>query len=176
MAGQHHRLVSLSICAVFATVTLAQASEQAEVERETLEAARLLAGPAIAKLPIELASVPPYGASSGVEGWTLYRSDGQGERILVYTGSRIFRCASLPQQDPQRYQCELRLASVIVHEAWHFRNGRQEAGAYTAQIAFLIGNHASDAQIAAVQMARDHILSAVRQAAKAARGNRDQPR
>lgn len=176
MASQHHRMVSLSICAVVATVTLARASNQPKVERETLDAALLLTGPAIAKLPIELASVLPDGASSGIEGWTLYRADGQGERILVYTGSKIFRCATEPQQDPQRYQCALRLASVLVHEAWHFRNGRQEAGAYTAQIAFLIGNHASDAQIAAVQMARDQVLSAARKAAKTARGNRDQPR
>jgi hypothetical protein len=58
---------------------------------------------------------------------------------------------------------------VIVHEAWHVSSGRQEAGAYIAQIAFLMANHASDAQIASVQMARDQVLAAVRNAANAAR-------
>ena len=138
------------------------------VERQTLEAALMLTGFAIAKLPIELVSVPPNGASPGVEGWTLYRADGQGERIFVYSGSAIFRCASQPDKNTESHQCLLRLASVIVHEAWHFRHGRQETGAYSAQIQFLMANHASDAHIAAVQMARDRVLAAVRKAAKEA--------
>ena len=148
----------------------------APVERQTLEAALVLTGFAIAKLPIELASVAPNGASQGVEGWTLYRADGQGERIVVYSESAIFRCASRPDTNTESHQCLLRLASVIVHEAWHFRNGRQETGAYTAQIQFLMANHASDAHIAAVQMARDRVLAAIRKAAKAARASLDWPR
>ena len=148
----------------------------APVERQTLDAALVLTGYAIAKLPIELASVAPNGASQGVEGWTLYRADGQGERIVVYSESAIFRCASRPDTNTESHQCLLRLASVIVHEAWHFRNGRQETGAYTAQIQFLMANHASDAHIAAVQMARDRVLAAIRKAAKSARESRDGPR
>ena len=148
----------------------------APVERQTLDAALVLTGYAIAKLPIELASVAPNGASQGVEGWTLYRADGQGERIVVYSESAIFRCASRPDTNTESHQCLLRLASVIVHEAWHFRNGRQETGAYTAQIQFLMANHASDAHIAAVQMARDRVLAAIRRAAKSARESRDGPR
>jgi len=146
------------------------------VEWQTLEAALVLAGFAIAKLPIELASVAPNGASPGVEGWTVYGADGQGERIFVFSESEIFRCASRPDKNTESHQCLLRLASVIVHEAWHFRNGRQETGAYTAQIQFLMANHASDAHIAAVQMARDRVLAAIRKAAKAARASLDWPR
>jgi hypothetical protein len=148
----------------------ARASDNPDpVERRTLEAALFLAGPRIAKLPIELASSVPDGASPGVEGWTSYRANGEGERISIYTGSAIFRCARLPHENPQSHECVLRLASVIVHEAWHVSSGRQEAGAYIAQIAFLMANHASDAQIASVQMARDQVLAAVRNAANAAR-------
>jgi hypothetical protein len=139
-----------------------------QVERQTLEAAILLVGPRIGKLPIELAPIAPDGTSHGVEGWTIYRADGQGERIAVFTGSEIFRCARWPHQNPQSHECVLRLASVIVHEAWHFSNGRQEAGAYGAQLSFLMANHAPDAQIAAVQMARDTVFAAARKAAKAA--------
>jgi hypothetical protein len=80
-----------------------------------------------------------------------------------------FGVASMRSKKDQSYQCLLRLASVIVHEAWHFRHGRQEADAYTAQIAFLLGNHASDEQIASVQMARDRVLAADRKPVEATR-------
>ena len=59
---------------------------------------------------------------------------------------------------------------MIVHEAWHFSHGRQAAGAYSAQISFLLANHAEHAQIAAVQRARDRVFAAARKAAKAAGG------
>jgi hypothetical protein len=75
-------------------------------------------------LPIVLAPVPPDEASRGIEGWILRREDGTAERIVVYSGSDVFRCAS----DPDRldYQCLLKLASIIVHEAWHYRHGPRE--------------------------------------------------
>ena len=56
------------------------------------------------------------------------------------------------------WQCMLKLASVLVHEAWHFRNGRDEAGAYTAQITFLM-HQGSDATAAGVRRARDRVLA-----------------
>jgi hypothetical protein len=146
------------------------------VERKTLEAALFLAGPGLATLPIELASSTPDGASQGVEGWTLYRADGQSERILIYTRSGIFRCARWPHDDLLSHECLVRLASVIVHEAWHFRHGRGEADAYGAQIIFLLANHARVAQITAVLTARDRVLAAARQPAEArSRGNRGEP-
>jgi hypothetical protein len=37
----------------------------------------------------------------------------------------------------------LKLASVIVHEAWHLQHGRDEAGAYDAQLIFLQMTEAS---------------------------------
>jgi hypothetical protein len=133
----------------------------------------LLAGRSVAGLPIALASVLPDGASKGVEGWTIPRADGKGEQIFVYTGSEIFRCASKGENS----QCVLRLASIIVHEAWHFRNGASEDGAYAAQIAFLMGNRGALEQIAGVRMARDRILDAQRKAIEEARKlSRDQQR
>ena len=147
----------------------------APVERQTLDAALVLTGYAIAKLPIELASVAPNGASQGVEGWTLYRADGQGERIVVYSESAIFRCASRPDTNTESHQCLLRLASVIVHEAWHYSHGRQEEDAYGAQLSFLRANHASDAQIAAVQVARDRVVGAVTRAVRDRASERGSP-
>ena len=146
------------------------------VERKTLEAALLLAGPGLATLPIELASSAPDGASQGVEGWTIHRAEGQGERIVIYTESGIFRCARWPHDSFLSHECLVRLASVIVHEAWHFRHGRGEVDAYGAQIVFLMANHASAAQIAAVQVARDRVLAVGRKPTAARSGrNRDEP-
>jgi hypothetical protein len=65
------------------------------------------------------------------------------------------------------HECLVRLASVIVHEAWHLRYGRLETDAYGAQIIFLLANHATGAQIAAVQTARDRVRAAARRPAVA---------
>jgi hypothetical protein len=145
------------------------------VERRTLEAALRLAGPGLSALPIELASSAPDGASPGVEGWTISGADGQAERIVIYTRSGIFRCARWPHDGPLSHECLVRLASVIVHEAWHFRYGRLEAGAYGAQIIFLLANHASGAQIAAVQTARDRVAASTRRQDEAVKRKRDDP-
>jgi hypothetical protein len=132
----------------------------------------LLSGLSVAGLPIALASVPPDGASQGIQGWTVPRADGKGEQIFVYTGSKIFRCAS----ERRNYQCVLMLASVIVHEAWHFKHGAREDEAYAAQIVFLMGNNGTLAQVAGVRMARAQALEAERKAIQTARRrSRDQP-
>jgi len=125
---------------------------------KTLERAILLAGPSVAGLPIALAEVPPAEASRGVEGWMLPRQDQTPAQIVVYSGSCVFRCAS----DPDRLdnQCLLRLASTIIHEAWHCRHGVDEAGAYEAQIAFLTTHGGSSVQITSVRLARQHVLAA----------------
>ena len=78
--------------------------------------------------------------------------NGHAERIVVYSGSDVFRCASNP--DRLDNQCLLKLASTIIHEAWHYRHGPDEAGAYDAQIAFLITHGGSSAQIAGVRRSR----------------------
>ena len=134
-------------------------------QRQTLEAALLLAGDEIARLPITLTSVRPDVASHNVEAWTDYRADGHGERIFVYSESEMFRCASWPLS---MYQCLVRVASVLVHEAWHFQHGRNEAAAYDAQIAFLMRNRATVEHIGAVRLARKHVLAAQHAATEAA--------
>jgi hypothetical protein len=129
----------------------AQASRptsQADADK-ALAGAILLAGPSIAGLPVVLAAVPPDEASRGVEGWTVYDRDGHAERIVVYRESELFGCAS--DRDRKDYQCLLRLASTIIHEAWRYRYGLDEAGACDAQIAFLALHGGSSAQIGGVR-------------------------
>ena len=104
--------------------------------RAVLDEALRLADPHLyAQLPLVLVSELPRTVSRGAEAWTVFDEQGRGDRIFVYTGSRTFRCASVPRSEQER--CLWKLASVIVHEAWHFRNGHDEVGAYDAQLVFL---------------------------------------
>ena len=125
--------------------------------QRTLERAILLAGPGVARLPIVLAATPPDGASDGVEAWVIRGPDGQVNQIGVYRESAAFRCAS--GLILQNYQCLLKVASAIVHEAWHYDHGAEEAGAYDAQIAFLVLNGGSSAQVSGVWRARERIVT-----------------
>ena len=111
-------LVVFSLAFPYPAVASSSAS-QADTTK-TLERAILLAGPSIAGLPIVLAPVPPDGASRGVEAWMLPPQDNKAAQIVVHSGSGLFRCAS----DPDRLdnQCLLKLASTIIHEAWHYRH------------------------------------------------------
>ena len=123
--------------------------------QRTLERAILLAGPGVARLPIVLAATPPDGASDGVEAWVTRGPDGQNQ-IGVYRESAAFRCAS--GLILENYQCLLKVASAIVHEAWHYNHGAEETGAYDSQIAFLVLNGGSSAQVAGVRRARERIV------------------
>jgi hypothetical protein len=126
-----------------------------------------LAGPRAAGLPIALAASPPDTASSGLEAWTIYGEDGRPSQIFVYTESEAFRCAN--RQPTPNWQCQLKLASVIVHEAWHIKNGRDEAEAYVAQLAFLIWNRAAPEVIAGVSRTRHKVIARQRRLYESAR-------
>ena len=130
-------------------------------DRETLQVAVVLAGLDDADLPITLVTVTPSSASRGAEAWITYDATGIGQRIFVYTGSDMFRCASRPLR---MRQCVIRLASVLVHEAWHIEHGPNEEDAYEAQIAFLLRNGATTEHVAAVRLAQSRVLEAKRRA------------
>jgi hypothetical protein len=136
------------------------ASREAASNLETLQRVLILAGLDRGNLPITLAAVAPASASRGVEAWTSY-DDECGDRIFVYTGSDMFRCASPPLA---MRQCLLRLASAVVHEAWHVENGRGEKEAYEVQIAFLLRNGAATEHVKAVRLAQKRVLAAERRA------------
>jgi hypothetical protein len=135
-------------------------------DRETLETVLILSGLDRANLPMTLATVAPASASRGLEAWTTYDATGIGEQIFVYTGSDMFRCASRPLG---MRQCRIRLASALVHEAWHFKNGRNEESAYEVQIAFLLRNGAATEHVMAVRLAQSRVVAAERRATAAAR-------
>lgn len=131
-----------------ATVPPSRGTSQS-VERQTLEHALWLTGSGIADLPIELTTAPFAHASRGLDAWTVFPDDGSPAHILVYTASSAFRCANeRPNPD---HHCVVRLASILVHEAWHVQHGYSEAGAYRVQLAFLILHGASEAELDGVR-------------------------
>lgn len=156
----------LTALALLLPLHAGSSSQGHAVARETLETVIVLAGLDRANLPIELVTVAPASASHGIEAWTSFDAEGNGEQIFVYTGSDMFRCASWPLG---MRQCRIRLASVLVHEAWHLEHGRSEGGAYEAQIAFLVRNGANAEHVQAVCLARNRVLEAERRATAAAR-------
>jgi hypothetical protein len=74
----------------------------------------------------------------------------------------MFRCARWPLG---MRQCRIRLASALVHEAWHFEHGRNEKEAYETQIAFLMRNGAATEHVKAVRLAQNRVLATARRAA-----------
>jgi hypothetical protein len=152
--------------------TVGAADTTSAQERAVLDRAlRLVGQPSYAGLPLVLISELPRAVSSGAEAWTVFDEQGKGDRIFVYTRSRTFQCASASRRDQE--QCLLKLASVIVHEAWHLRNGLDDVGAYEAQLtflhlieasSFLQVNAAAAANIREVRQARDRVLADKRNA------------
>ena len=149
------------VALLLAGLTLASQRLEAQVVDSvkvlTLSQAIELAGAPAAGLPIVLATTRPDEASPEAEAWTVYGADGRPRQIVIYTESAAFRCANRHPY-PDR-QCRLKLASILVHEAWHFTRRGDDAGAYEEQLAFLILNEASSVTIASVRRSRDHAVS-----------------
>ena len=161
-------LLVAAVLSLGATRAIAQGVEARDAEGRSLDAERTLeraiqlAGPSVAGLPVVLATKPPDGASDGVEAWLLRGQDERPRQIVVYGESETFRCASgVSRQD---YQCLLKVASLIVHEAWHYRNGPEEARAYAAQIEFLVLHGGSSTMVSGVRRAQARIVAARRRA------------
>ena len=139
------------------------ADDTASRERATLDKAIMMASLQFASRSVVLLPHLPSTVSSIAEAWTEYDANGKGLRIFVYTSSHTFRCASARRAD---YQCLLKLASVLIHEAWHMKNGPDEAGAYNAQLAFVEFNQASPLLINEIRQSRDGVLARQRKAIK----------
>ena len=72
--------------------------------------------------PIELVPVPPDGVSRLAEAFT--RED--SNIIYVVMSSAVFRTAQHGQVECGDLESLRKLASIIVHEAWHVRHGSDE--------------------------------------------------
>jgi hypothetical protein len=80
--------------------------------------------------PIEFVDVPPADVSSQAHGFVR-----EGEaRIYLVTSSDFFRRAQRATYRCGDLEAHRILASVIAHEEWHVKHGRDEVGAYHAQL------------------------------------------
>ena len=89
--------------------------------------------------PIKIVDNPPPGASANAQGF-VNRSEGV---IYLIASASAFRAAeAVERANRSRTPCAERaalkmVASVIVHEEWHFNHGTDERAAYEAQISTL---------------------------------------
>jgi hypothetical protein len=104
--------------------------------------------------PIILLDQPPSFASRNAEGFVLRDPD----RIYLITSSVAFREAQ--RADPSDTQAMRKVASVLIHEEWHVRNGPDEAGAYEAQLRalFVLGSLPGSAAYTSVRLSMASVL------------------
>lgn len=86
--------------------------------------------------PIRILDAPPPGVSANAQA---FADLGEGVMYLI-ASAPAFREAELAERSARgRGQCAARsalkmIASLIVHEQWHLEHGRDERGAYEAQL------------------------------------------
>ena len=86
--------------------------------------------------PIELVTQAPAGASAGVEAYV--RRDGRDDsRIYLVTTSDAFRDARAAGERCGNTMAIRKIASVLIHEEVHLRQGGDEKAAYQAQLTIL---------------------------------------
>ena len=83
--------------------------------------------------PINLLEAAPLGVSRNAEGFVT-RDPGT---IHLLTSSAVFREATTARGECSPRAAVAKIASIIVHEEWHLRNGADERGAYQAQLTAL---------------------------------------
>ncbi|HEY7442123.1 MAG TPA: hypothetical protein VH701_06875 [Vicinamibacterales bacterium] len=90
----------------------------------------LLGGEARKLPPIQLVDLRPVSASPGVEAYTHAGT----KKIYLLTTSAVFEEAMATHRWDADGAPFIKLASIIMHEAWHVRHGPDERGAYEEQL------------------------------------------
>src|SRR5262245_10278935 len=98
---------------------------------------------------IEIVTSRPPESSPMAAAWVRFNDDGCATAIIyVTTLSHIYRDAAKGD-----YQALVQLAGVLAHEQWHLRHGRDEVGAYTAQLSIMEHLHANSLHLLEVRNA-----------------------
>ena len=84
--------------------------------------------------PVELVAVRPGFVSPAAEGYVV---DGVA-RIYIVTTANVFLEARHSVYPCGNLSPIRKIASVLIHEEWHLQHGRDEAGAYLAQLTALV--------------------------------------
>jgi hypothetical protein len=111
-----------------------------------------------ATVPIKFLGAPPPGVSSGAE--ALAARD--PPTVYLIMSSMAFRDAQRGRGAAGHADGCKKLASAIVHEEWHVRNGSDEEGAYIAQIRALLQMRARPEMLTEVRRSMAAVLRAQR--------------
>jgi hypothetical protein len=85
--------------------------------------------------PIELIEIAPPDVSVGAEAFVRHET----KTIYLITTSPVFRGAAEAGRDRCETSLEIKkLASILAHEEWHIRHGRDEESAYQWQLITLL--------------------------------------
>jgi hypothetical protein len=117
------------------------------------EAIRLLGWSADDVPRIAVVDTKPPHLADNVEAWVVFEKE--LARPLIYMRSDIDVYREAGRGD---YQARVRLAGILAHERWHLRYGRDEVGAYAAQLAIMEYLHANSLSLAAVRMAFQRVV------------------
>ena len=96
----------------------------------------------------EVVNVKPANTAANVEAWVRFVDGVAIPIIYVRADTAVYRDAAA-----KNYQALVRLAGILAHERWHLRHGRDEVGAYEAQLSTMEYLHADTVHLAAVRMA-----------------------
>jgi hypothetical protein len=96
-------------------------------------ALELLGRPPGSTVPIKFLHSPPPGVSQNAEAFVVRNPD----TIYPITSAPAFRDAMRVQDMRENLDVFRKVASIIVHEEWHLKNGPNEQGAYLAQLTTL---------------------------------------
>jgi hypothetical protein len=91
---------------------------------------------------------PPPGVSWNAEAFVVRNPD----TIYLITSSRVFRDAMSVHNKDENLDAFRKIASIIVHEEWHLKNGPDERGAYLAQLTRLYALRADPRIITSVRL------------------------
>jgi hypothetical protein len=97
---------------------------------------------------IEIVSEKPRHIGDNVEAWVTFANGQPIPIIYLRIDTDVYRDAARGE-----YQALVRLAGILAHERWHLRYGRDEEGAYAAQISIMQHLQATTARIAQVRRA-----------------------
>jgi hypothetical protein len=84
--------------------------------------------------PVQFVENPPPGVSQLAAGYT----PNEESRIVLVTSTPAFKRARLAGQQCGDLEALREIAGVLAHEEWHVRYGRDERGAYDAQLMALV--------------------------------------
>ena len=127
-----------------------------------------LLGRSEATLPrIELIDTPPAYVSANAEAWVNH----QTQTIYLITSAPSFRAVRRATSLCGQTRDLRKVASIIAHEEWHIRHGRDEEGAYLAQISTLLrlGDEIESPNVFSVRKSMRAVLDAQRRVLSARR-------